>query len=280
MEVWKKPVYDFYLLIPFYNNLPGLIRSLASLVYDPLAYGLLIVDDGSKELLHREDITPHLPQSLSVTILRLRENQGITKALNMGLKWIEEKGDSRYVARLDCGDLCTADRFYRQVAFLDEHPETGLVGSWCIFKNFQTGDSYHYVTPTDYRAILKEMYFRNVFIHPTVMWRAEITRQIGLYPEIFPHAEDYGFFYEIISKEEAAVIPADLVICEINPQGISLHHRKEQLKSRIKVVKQYGKNPFFRLLGALKLKLLLVIPYKMIFETKKLIYGIKHNGVK
>jgi glycosyltransferase involved in cell wall biosynthesis len=280
MEERKKPLYDFYLLIPFYNNLPGLIRSLESIVYDPLAYCLLIVDDGSKELLHREHITPHLPQTLSVTILRLRENQGITKALNTGLKWIEEKGDSRYVARLACGDLCMADRFVQQVAFLDGHPGVGLVGSWCIFKNFQTGDSYHYVTPTEYRAVLKEMYFRNVFIHPTVMWRADITRQTGFYPENFPHAEDYGFFYEIISTAEAAVLPADLVICEINPQGISLHHRKEQLKSRIKVVKQYGKNPFFRLMGVLRLRILQVIPYKMIFEFKKLVYGIKHNDVR
>lgn len=279
MAEWKKPAYDFYLLIPFYNNLPGLIRSLKSVVYDPLAYGLLIVDDGSKEILRHEDLLPYLPQSLSLTILRLRENQGITRALNTGLKWLEENGNSRYVARLDCGDLCISDRFDRQVAFLDGHPKVGLVGSWCIFKNFQTGDSYRYVTPTAYKNILKAMHFRNVFIHPTVMWRAEITRKVGVYPENFPHAEDYGFFYEIISAEEAAVLPVDLVICEINPQGISLHFRREQLKSRIKVVRQYGKNGIFRLLGVLKLWFLLVIPYKMILETKKLIYGIKRNHV-
>lgn len=279
MEERKKPVYDFYLLVPFYNNLPGLIRSLESIVYDPLAYALLIVDDGSKEMLRREDIDPYLPQSLSVTILRLGENQGITRALNTGLKWLEEKGGSRYVARLDCGDLCMPERFGRQVAFLNEHPGVGLLGSWCVFKNFQTGDSYRYVTPTGYKKILKEMYFRNVFIHPTVMWRENITRKVGVYPEDFPHAEDYGFFYEIISQQEAAVLPADLVICEINPQGISLHHRKEQLKSRMKVIRQYGKNRLFCLIGIIKLWFLLVIPYKMILETKKLVYGIKHNSV-
>ena len=279
MEEWKKPAYDFYILIPFYNNLPGLIRSLKSIVYDPFAYGLLIVDDGSKESLLHEDLVPYLPQSLSLTILRLRENQGITRALNTGLKWLEENGNSRYVARLDCGDLCTSDRFSRQVAFLDGHPAVGLVGSWCIFKNFRTGDSYRYITPTEYKKILREMHFRNVFIHPTVMWRTDITRKVGVYPEIFPHAEDYGFFYEIISEEEAAVLPTELVICEINPQGISLHFRREQLKSRMKVVRRYGKNRLFRLLGVLKLWLLLVIPYKMILETKKLIYGIKHNHV-
>lgn len=280
MEDRRKPRYDFYLLIPFYNNLPGLIQSLKSIVYDPLAYALLIVDDGSKEPLRSEDLTVFLPRSLSLTVLRLRENQGITKALNTGLAWLNANGNSRYIARLDCGDLCTPDRFTRQVAYLNEHSKAGLVGSWCIFKNFTTGDSYRYVTPTEYKKILKEMYFRNVFIHPTVMWRNSIMDKVGVYPENFPHAEDYGFFYEIISKEEAAVLPADLVICEINPKGISLHYRKEQLKSRMKVVKHYGKNRLFRLLGVLKLWILLVIPYKMILETKKLVYGIKHNSVK
>ena len=279
MEDRKKPSYDFYLLIPFYNNLPGLIRSLESIVYDPLACGLLIVDDGSNEALQYEDVIPYLSQSLSVTILRLRENQGITKALNTGLQWLEEKKNSRYVARLDCGDLCSPDRFIRQVAFLDAHPEVGLLGSWCIFKNFRTGDSYHYVTPTAYKKILKEMYFRNVFIHPTVMWRSEITKIVGVYPENYPHTEDYAFFYEIISKVEAAVLPADLVICEINPQGISLHYRKEQLRSRIKVIRRYGKSWYFRLLGTLRLWILLMVPYRMILEIKKRIYGIKHNNV-
>src|ERR1700759_428828 len=151
MEERKKPAYDFYLLIPFFNNLPGLIRSLQSVVYDPLAYGLLIVDDGSREMLRYEDLTSYLPQSLSLTILRLRENQGITIALNTGLKWLEENGDSKYVARLDCGDLCMPDRFTQQVAFLNRHQEVGMVGSWCLFRNFRTGDSYRYTTPTEHK---------------------------------------------------------------------------------------------------------------------------------
>jgi glycosyltransferase involved in cell wall biosynthesis len=279
MEEWKKPAYDFYLLIPFYNNLPGLIRSLQSIVYDPLAYGLLIVDDGSSEILRYEDLISYLPQSLSLTILRLRENQGITVALNTGLKWLEEKGKSEYVARLDCGDICLPDRFTDQVAFLNGHPEVGLIGSWCIFKNFRTGDSYRYITPTEHKKILREMHFRNVFIHPTVMWRSDMTKKIGVYPDNFPHAEDYGFFYKIISATEAAVLPTDLVICEINPQGISLHFRREQLKSRLKVVRQYGNNWLFKLLGVIKLRLLMVIPYKFVLQTKKFIYGIKHIDV-
>lgn len=123
------------------------------------------------------------------------------------------------------------------------------------------------------------MYFRNIFIHPTVMWRAAVAGKAGGYPENFPHAEDYGFFYEIINKGKGAVIPEDLVICEINPKGISLHFRKEQLKSRIKVVQEYGKNKLFSLMGVAKLWVLLALPYNIVLQTKKLLYGIKPLNV-
>src|ERR1700748_403577 len=106
------------------------------------------------------------------------------------------------------------------------------------------------------------MHFRNLFIHPTVMWRRDERSKGEIYPSNFPHAEDYGFFYEIINKGHAAIIPEDLVICEINPKGLSLYFRQEQLKSRMQVVRQYGKNRLYSLIGVLKLWVLLLIPYK------------------
>jgi glycosyltransferase involved in cell wall biosynthesis len=269
------PELDFYLLIPYYNNLPGLVRSLQSVFYDPARYALLIVDDGSKELLLEADLSGPIPVLPGIKIIRLPENQGIAKALNKGLHWLESKKNFRFVARLDCGDLCAVNRFTRQIDFLDQHPEIDLVGSWCLFKDFSTGHAYQYRTPVDQEAIARGMYFRNIFIHPTVIWRISVIEKIGLYPENFPYAEDYGFFYEILSKGKAAVIPEDLVIAEINHRGLSLKFRKEQLKSRARVVRQYGKNGVLRQVGIIKLYLLRVIPYGVILKTKRLIYGIK-----
>src|SRR5579872_7413942 len=102
---------DFYLLIPFYNNLPGLVRSLQTVSYDPLKYGLLIVDDGSGEPILQADLAPYIPATVPVKIIRLPLNEGIARALNAGLHWLEDKKNFRYVARLDCGDLCIGHRF-------------------------------------------------------------------------------------------------------------------------------------------------------------------------
>lgn len=273
------PELDFYLLIPYYNNLSGLVRSLQSIYYDPVRYALLIIDDGSSEILLNSDLTAHIPAELIVQIIRLPHNEGIARALNAGLHWLDGKMNFRYVARLDCGDLCLANRFTRQIDFLELHPDIDLVGSWCLFKDFSTGVAYHYKTPTEHMRIKRGMYFRNIFIHPTVIWRASVMKNAGIYPENFPYAEDYGFFYEILSKGKAAVIPEDLVIAEINRKGLSVKFRKEQLKSRGKVVRQYGKNGLLRLMGMSKLYLLRVIPYELLFRAKRLIYGIKFLSV-
>lgn len=279
MEGSRQVRFDFYLLIPYYNNLPGLIRCLKSVSYDVVKYALLIVDDGSKEVLRPEDLAPHIPTALSVNIIRLPENKGITKALNTGLQWLEKHGTFKYVARLDCGDICAANRFRKQVAFLEQHPDIDLVGSWCVFKDFSTGSSYRYITPTEHKKITRDMHFRNIFIHPTVMWRATIAQKAGTYPENFPHAEDYGFFYEILNNGKGAIIPEDLVTCEINPKGISLYHRKEQMKSRMRVVNQYGENRILSLMGVVKCWLLMVTPYEWLLQIKKRVYGIKRTSV-
>ena len=118
------------------------------------------------------------------------------------------------------------------------------------------------------------MHFRNIFIHPTVMWRCDAMKDNAQYPDTYPDAEDYGFFYQFLLNGESAIIPEYLVTTEINHKGISLSSRKKQLNSRIKVVKEYGRNRVLRYLGVLKLRLLLIIPYNLVFAAKRALYGI------
>jgi glycosyltransferase involved in cell wall biosynthesis len=265
---------DFYLLIPFFNNLPGLLHSLKSVQYDTNKYAVVIVDDGSTHAITLEDLYSEISRDISVEIIQLPYNKGITTALNTGLQWILKQNNAHFIARLDCGDICAPERFYHQVAFLKEHPEINLLGSWCIFKDHTTNVAYRYITPTRHKKIKRGMHFRNIFIHPTVMWKCDAIKDNELYPETFPDAEDYGFFYQLLRKGEGAIIPEYLVTCEINHKGISLSSRKKQLKSRIKVVKEYGKNRVLRYLGVFKLRLLLIIPYNIVFALKKSLYGV------
>jgi glycosyltransferase involved in cell wall biosynthesis len=265
------PDIDLCVLIPCYNNFDGLIDSIKSINYTENKYVVIVADDGSKETVSAERIQQKLSAFVNFKIVRSEVNCGITKALNLGLEFIYANYSPKFIARLDCGDICSPQRFYKQVTFFENHPDIHLTGTWCYFKNNQTGESYKYSTPTQHSQIKREMHFRNVFIHPTVMWRVTGTSKLK-YPEKYPCAEDYGLFYDMISKRKSAIIDEFLVTCEINHQGISILNRSTQLKSRLKVVSFYGRNRLLYLLGAAKLSFLMIIPHQFIFLTKKIIY--------
>jgi glycosyltransferase involved in cell wall biosynthesis len=265
---------DFCVLIPCYNNLKGLCQSIFSIEYSPENYVVLVIDDGSCSPVSLDDLYAHIPSSVNIIIVRNEENLGITKSLNRGLEYISSNFTTPFIARLDCGDICSPDRFYKQVAFLHTHTEIDLVGSWCYFKNFQSGGMYKYITPTLHYNIERSMYFRNVFIHPTVMWRS-VALQQAKYPEQYPCAEDYGLFYEMVCRGRSAILDDFLVTCEINRKGLSCLFRDKQLKSRSAIIKNFGTNRIYRFLGVLKLRFLMLLPFELILQMKKMIYRVQ-----
>ena len=244
MKIYDYPIIELCLLIPCYNNFHGLISSLKSIHYDFKKHLILIIDDGSSNIITNNNITHALKSPLNFQIVRLSQNMGITKALNKGLEFIYSNFSVKYIARLDCGDICTINRFYTQTKFLDYNPDIHLVGSWCYFKNPQSGEAFKYITPTNHKYIKRSMHFRNVFIHPTVMWRAAAFNKL-MYPEKYPYAEDYGLFYDMITEVKSAIINQFLVTCELNNNGISISKRSIQLKSRLKVITDYSKKNVF-----------------------------------
>lgn len=267
MSVQYKQI-DFCLLIPCYNNYEGLITSLKTVNYQPGDFLIIVVDDGSEFAFSADLIKSAVNPDYNIIVLREVYNKGITGALNRGIKWVEENTDAKYIARLDCGDLCSPDRFQKQVGFMEGHPEIGLLGSWCVFENKITGFRYNYITPITHEQIKKAIYFRNVFIHPTVIFETKLLKKIGYYPYQFLHAEDYAFFWLWTQFSRTAILDEFLVTCEINNQGISLKNRQKQLKNRIKVIATFGKNPFLKVIGILRILALRLLPKRLVLHLK------------
>jgi len=263
--------YELCVLIPCYNNLEGLKKSVESVVYDKGKYLVLIVDDGSSEIINTESLSESINGKFPVHIIRLPQNKGITVALNTGLQWIIDCVKCDYIARLDCGDICDAARFYRQVEYLSVNTDTLLLGSWCYFQNPEKSIKFKHKAPVKHESIINGLYFRNVFIHPTIIIRYRVLEQVGLYPEDYPHAEDYAWFWKIANQGKTAILPFYLVVCELNMTGISYVNREKQLKSRMAIIEKFGHKFAFRQLAIIKTWLLMKIPYSIIVMIKKLI---------
>lgn len=261
---------DFCVLVPCYNDADGLVAALKSIEYNFSACLAVVVDDGSQQPLQAAAIETAVGTGLRVQLLRLPQNKGITAALNTGLQWIIEHTNAPYIARLDCADVCHPQRFYRQVAFLQQHPAIGLLGTWCHFREVATGLSYNYTTPLHHTAIVKAMHLRNVFIHPTVMFQTKWVKQGLFYPSAYPHAEDYAFCWQLLQVTEGAILPEYGVTCAITRSGLSFQNRQAQLKSRKKVLRVFGKKGWINKLGVIKINLLILVPKELLLRLKGL----------
>jgi glycosyltransferase involved in cell wall biosynthesis len=263
--------FDFCLLIPCYDNFDGLLLSLETVNYYSDRVMIVIVDDGSKIPITVVAIKSVIKTGYPLIVVRNDMNNGITDALNKGLRWIQLNTEAKYVARLDCGDLCHADRFYKQIDYMNNHSDTGLLGSWCVFENKDSSFKYRYKAPTEHEPIKRAMHFRNVFIHPTVIFKTDLLEKIGYYPYDFDHAEDYAFFWELLKITRSHILNEFLVTCEINEQGISLKNRQTQMGNQIRIISKYGTNPILKIIGLLRIKVLRLLPKRFILPLKTLI---------
>ncbi|PWA06871.1 glycosyltransferase [Flavobacterium psychrotolerans] len=260
---------EIVLLIPHFNNPLGLIASLMS-IGSTEKIDVIIVDDGSTkhgidEIATRNAFTANG----KLVFIYLDINKGIEHALNKGLEYISKNIEYKFVARLDCGDLCTGKRFEIQEIFLKENPEIKLVGSNVVAVNTKGVFLYNINMPINDKEIKNKMYFNSMLIHPTIMFSSEILATIGHYPINHKYAEDYAFFFAIIKKYKVANINQYLLQIEINENGISLSGRRQQVKSRINIIKGNFYFGYYPIYGLLRNYILLYTPYKLILFLKK-----------
>ena len=268
---------NFCLLIPCFNNSQGLKAAIAHVRYTEGKYLIVVVDDGSD-----------LPVSLegeeyksNLHLIRLPVNGGIVQALNAGLQWICSHTNCRYIARLDCSDLCHETRFQKQVQFLDTHPQVGLLGSWCLMREQSGKDIFVYKAPITDAAIRRAMHLRNVFLHPSVMFRTNLLHAVGFYTDQYPHAEDYALFWAMLQQAEGAVLPEVLVTCTVHHQSISSTNRKVQLMSCKRIIARFGTSRMLQIVGGIYTRWRLMVP-KTLMRQLKLIRGLLQgaNGAR
>jgi len=116
-----------------------------------------------------------------------KENGGLGKALNYGLP----KCSYSIVARSDSDDVCAHNRFEKQMKFLEEHKDIGIIGSnidefdndWEKPINIKT-------MPLTHEELYEMAKFRNPLNHMSVMMRKDEVIRLGSYRHI-PYIEDY-----------------------------------------------------------------------------------------
>jgi len=139
-----------------------------------------------------------------------QEDQGLAAALNRGISLAQ----GRYVARQDHDDLADPSRIAKQVAFLDAHPEHGLVGTQAeIWVGDRPSGRFH-DHPTEDEILQFDLLLNNPFVHSSVMMRKSALERVGGYttdPARQP-PEDYELWSRIARHYRVANLGERLTV--------------------------------------------------------------------
>ncbi len=192
-------------IMPVRNGAAYLGESVASIqAQDFTAFELLIIDDGS------DDDTPALLSSFAAADPRLRvfhqPPQGIVAALNTAIA----QARAPYLARLDADDRARPDRLGKQIAFMEAHPEIGLLGTWAEVIDGAGTRVGRLTPPAEPSRFARVLERTNPFVHSSVMMRTALVRRLGGYRAAFRAAEDYDLWLRMAEVASIANLAEDL----------------------------------------------------------------------
>lgn len=204
-------------VMPAWNAAGTIGESIGSVLRQSYAdWELIVVDDGST------DTTPAVVASFTDTRIRLfsQPNAGVAAARNRGIG--ESSGE--YVAFLDADDLWLADKLDAQAAaFRSAGPDLGLLhtrlltfGSdpeLCVARDDEAWYGY---LPSKERILVYDFIATS-----TVMVRAEVLDDVGLFDEELFGVEDWDLWIRVLARYGEMRLDDPLVKYRENAAGIS-----------------------------------------------------------
>ena len=209
-------------LIPVYNAGPLLREAVDSILAQTFTdFECLVIDDGSTDGSMQALVSIDDPR---LRIVRNPKNLGLIATLNRGL----ELARAPLLARMDQDDISHPDRLRRQVETLHSRPDLTLIGGWARMIGPEKQPVGFLQCPVEPADVLNSVLSGSPFVHPCVMGRTAVFRELGGYPTNATHAEDYALWLEWLLKYDGANIPEYLLDYRIHPGQISQRNMKLQ----------------------------------------------------
>jgi hypothetical protein len=239
--------------IPHFNNPSGLMLTIGS-INESFPIDVIVVDDGSKNIFNERLALSNYQNPGKIFFKYLKENIGVGAASNYALTFAK-KNNYTHIGRLDAGDICYKNKFFKQLNFLEKNSNIKLLGSWARAVNNQGKLLFHIKHPINHDEIRKKIYLNSMFVNPTVVFDASILETVKGYPREYSYAaHDYAFYFKVVKKYECANLAEVLLDYVVDENSISSKNRKLQVKNRIRIILDnftFGIYPVYGLLRSL-----------------------------
>lgn len=201
-------------LMTIYNAEPYLKEAIDSIVAQTFDdWELIAIENGSS------DGSPAILAGYNderIRIFSLPKNIGRTPALQYALD--QARGD--YIAVLDADDVSHPGRLAKQAAFLDEHTDVALVGSWAQYIDDHSNIFAEFTPPVIQQELQDSLGWINPIVHSSAMYRHQLALDAGGYPEEFIWAQDFGLILALAQHSKVAMI--DDFLCQLRVLATSM----------------------------------------------------------
>ncbi|WP_294373418.1 glycosyltransferase [uncultured Clostridium sp.] len=208
-------------LMAVYNGEKFLKEAMESILNQTYKdFEFLIINDGST------DKSVEIIESFNDPRIRLVHNEKNLKliaSLNKGISLARGK----YIARMDCDDISMPERFEKEVEFLENHSDYGMVGTCYNIIDAQGKVQRNVSYPSNPDLIKLFLSLTCPLVHGSVMIRAELLKKNLYGSNDFSAVEDYELWTRIAEKSKIYNIPEHLFRYRI--YGESFSDSKSQL---------------------------------------------------
>ena len=199
--------------------LPEAIESILAQTMPDFEF--LILNDGSSDS-SRAIIDGYAGRDARIRAVH-RENRGLIASLNQ----LVEEARAPIVARMDADDRSKPDRFARQISFLRENPDHGVLGSWSEDIDEDGNRVWLHgedqpVSHEDFIAAIEAD--KPVCCHPSVMMKRSLVLSVGGYHAAFRYCEDYDLWLRLAQHTKLANLPVRLLQYRQSPGQITKRH--------------------------------------------------------
>lgn len=197
-------------VVPCFNEEPEIVeQSFSSLSLQTFKDFECIVVDESTDPKKAEACRKLCEKDDRFKYIHPEVRLGLAASLNYGF----ELALGEYIARFDSDDLCDPKRLEKQVDFLDQNREIGIIGSSMRIIDSSGKLMGTRIYPCNHQKIEQQFVYTNAIAHPTVMLRKEIiSREQGPYRIDFRFSEDLELWLRLLNKGVRFANLADVLV--------------------------------------------------------------------
>ncbi|AIF50652.1 glycosyltransferase [Pelosinus sp. UFO1] len=214
-------------IMPVYNAEDYLSQAIESILGQTFTdFEFIIIDDGSTD--NSLNIIKTYNDS-RIILIRNETNLKLIASLNKGMNL----ANGKYIARMDADDISLPERLARQVEFMDQHPNVAVCGTWVELFGECEQSFWHFPDNPDVAKCV--LLFGCCIAHPSAMLRRTILETGLCYSDLYPHAEDYGFWVQIAKKFDITSLPQVLLKYRISGNQKSAKDAQQVIDGAAKI---------------------------------------------